>query len=139
MSKTFKKVISVTTSATTILWLSGIAALAPLAAMAATINEGDTIRVANTFDVYIAKYVGAKKFKRLILSPSVFNSYGHLSWSAIKTVTQAEMDAFTTSTLVRAVGDPKVYSLVPTPNSDSGSKQWVNMTAAEFVEKYLHS
>ncbi|KKT26564.1 MAG: Envelope glycoprotein J [Parcubacteria group bacterium GW2011_GWA2_43_9b] len=133
MSKTFKKVISVTTSATTILWLSGIAALAPLAAMAATINEGDTIRVANTFDVYIAKYVGAKKFKRLILSPSVFNSYGHLSWSAIKTVTQAEMDAFTTSTLVRAVGDPKVYSLVPTPNSDSGSKQWVNMTAEAFT------
>ena len=133
MSKTFKKVISVTTSATTILWLSGIAALAPLAASAATINEGDAIRVADTFDVYIAKYVGAKKFKRLILSPSVFNSYQHLSWSAIKTVTQAEMDSFTTSTLVRAVGDPKVYSLVPIANSDNGSKQWVNMTSEAFI------
>ena len=135
MSKTFKKVISVSTSVTTILWLSGVAALAPLAASAAVagILEGDTIRVANTLDVYIVKYMGAKNFKRLVLSPSVFNSYQHLSWSRIKTVTQAQMDQFTTSTLVRAVGDPKVYSLVPVPNSDNGSKQWVNMTAEAFT------
>lgn len=135
MSNTFKKVISVTTSVTTIVWLSGVAALAPLAASAAVagINEGDTIRVANTLDVYIVKYMGAKQFKRLILSPSVFNSYKHLSWGAIKTVTQAQMDAFTTSDLVRAVGDPKVYRLIPTPNSDNGSKQWVNMTAEAFT------
>lgn len=131
MSKTFKKVVSVTTSVTTILWLSGVAALAPMAAFAATINEGDTIKVANNPDVYIAKYVGAKKFKRLILNPSVFNSYKHLSWGAIKTVTQAEMDAFTTSDLVRALGDSKVYKLVP--NGDVGSKQWVNMTAEAFT------
>lgn len=132
MSKTFKKVVSVTTSVTTILWLSGVAALAPMAAMAATtINEGDTIRVANTFDIYIAKYVGAKKFKRLILNPAVFNSYQHLSWSAVKTVTQAEMDSFVTSDLVRALGDAPVYKLVP--NGDEGSKQWVNMTAEAFT------
>lgn len=135
MSNTFKKVISMTTSVTTILWLSGVAALAPMAAMAtvAGINEGDTIRVANTLDVYIVKYMGAKQFKRLILSPSVFNSYKHLSWSAIKTVTQAQMDQFTTSELVRAVGDQKVYRLIPTANSDNGSKQWVNMTAEAFT------
>ncbi|MBU2037445.1 hypothetical protein KJ866_04605, partial [Patescibacteria group bacterium] len=131
MSKTFKKAISVTTSVTTILWLSGVAALAPMAAMAATINEGDTIRVAGTFDVYIAKYVGSKMFKRLILNPAVFNSYGHLSWGAVKTVTQAEMDAFTTSDLVRALGDAPVYKLIP--NGDVGSKQWVNMTAEAFT------
>jgi len=131
MSKKLQKVISVTTSVTTILWLSGIAALAPMAAMAATINEGDTIRVANTFDVYIAKYVGAEKFKRLILNPAVFNSYKHLSWGAVKTVTQAEMDAFTTSDLVRALNDTKVYKLIP--NGDEGSKQWVNMTAEAFT------
>lgn len=133
MSKRLQKVVSVTTSITTILWLSGVAAFAPMAAFAATINEGDTIRVANTLDIYIAKYVGAKKFKRLILSPSVFNSYGHLSWSAVKTVTQAEMDAFTTSDLVRALGDQKVYKLTPTANSDNGGKQWLNMTAEAFT------
>ncbi len=131
MSKKIQKVISVTTSITTILWISGIAALAPMTAMATTINEGDTIKTASNPDVYIAKYVGSKKFKRLILNPSVFNSYKHLSWSAIKTVTQAEMDAFTTSDLVRALGDAKVYKLVP--NGDVGTKQWVNMTAEAFT------
>lgn len=126
-----QKVVSVTTSVTTILWLSGLAALAPMSAMAVTINEGDTIRVANTFDVYIAKYVGSKMFKRLILNPDVFNSYQHLSWGAVKTVTQAQMDALTTSSLVRALGDTKVYQL--TPNGDVGTKQWLNMTAEAFT------
>jgi hypothetical protein len=102
-----------------------------MAAMAATINEGDTIKVADNPDVYIAKYVGSKKFKRLILNPDVFNSYKHLSWSKIKTVTQAEQDAFTVSDLVRALGDAKVYKL--TPNGDVGTKQWLNMTAEAFT------
>ncbi|PIV38747.1 MAG: hypothetical protein COS30_00375, partial [Candidatus Portnoybacteria bacterium CG02_land_8_20_14_3_00_45_8] len=127
MSKKLQKVVSATASVTTILWLSGIAALAPMAAFAATINEGDIIKTATNPDVYVAKYVGAKKFKRLILNPTVFNSYGHLKWSNLKTVTQAEMDAFTTSDLVRALGDAPVYKLIP--NGDVGSKQWVNMTA----------
>lgn len=133
MSKKFQKIVSVTTSVATILWVSGIGMLAPLAVSATTINEGDTIKTASNPDVYIAKYVGSKMFKRLILSPSVFNSYKHLSWGAIKTVTQAEMDQFTESMLVRAVNDPKVYKLTPTPSSDDGQKQWVNMTAEQFT------
>ena len=131
MSKRLQKVVSVTTSVTTILWLSGVAAFAPMAAFAATINEGDIIKTATNPDVYIAKYVGAKKFKRLILNPDVFNSYGHLKWSNLKTVTQAEMDAFTTSDLVRALNDTKVYKLIP--NGDVGTKQWMNMTAEAFT------
>jgi len=102
-----------------------------MAAFAATINEGDIIKTATNPDVYIAKYVGAKKFKRLILNPAVFSSYGHLKWSNLKTVTQAEMDAFTTSDLVKALGDTKVYKLVP--NGDVGTKQWLNMTAEAFT------
>ncbi|MCX6741525.1 MAG: hypothetical protein NTY61_03965, partial [Candidatus Parcubacteria bacterium] len=131
MSKRLQKVVSVTTSVTTILWLSGVAAFAPMAAFAATINEGDIIKTASNPDVYIAKYVGAKKFKRLILNPAVFSSYGHLKWSNLKTVTQAEMDAFTTSDLVKALTDTKVYKLVP--NGDVGTKQWLNMTAEAFT------
>ncbi len=131
MSKKLQKAISVTTSVTTILWLSGVAALAPMAAFAATINEGDIIKTATNPDVYIAKYVGSKSFKRLILNPDVFNSYGHLKWSNLKTVTQAEMDAFTTSELVRALGDTKVYKLIP--NGDVGTKQWMNMSAEAFT------
>jgi len=136
MSK-FKKIISITTSITTIAMVSGIAMLAPLAASAtvAGINEGDIMKTAASPDVYIAKYVGSKMFKRLILSPSVFNSYGHLKWSNLKTVSQATLDQFTLSTLVRAsvAGDPKVYNLAPVPNSDEGGKHWVNMTAEQFT------
>jgi hypothetical protein len=134
MSK-FKKIVSITTSITTIAMVSGIAMLAPLAANATIggLAEGAIFKTAASPDVYIAKYVGSKAFKRLILSPSVFNSYGHLKWSNIQTVDQATMDAFKVSTLVRAVGDPKVYDLAPVPNSDSGGKHWVNMTADQFT------
>jgi len=134
MSKKLQKIVSITTSVATIAWVSGIGMLAPIAANAVvgSVPEGALIRVANTLDVYIAKYVGAKAFKRLILSPSVFNSYQHLSWNNIMTVSQATMDQFTISTLVRAVGDPKVYNLAPVANSDSGGKHWVNMAAEQF-------
>ncbi len=104
--------------------------------------DGDVIRNPDAegmaqFDVYIAKIVGTKLFKRLILSPHIFESYGHLEWSNIKLVDTAAMDSYTTSNLVRAwdptadLDDPKVYKL--TPDGDTGTKQWLNMTAAEFV------
>ncbi|KKS68929.1 MAG: hypothetical protein UV40_C0039G0002 [Parcubacteria group bacterium GW2011_GWA1_42_7] len=131
MSKNIQKIVSVTTSIATMAVMSGIGMLAPLAVSAATINEGDTIREASNPDVYIVKYVGAKKFKRLILNPQVFESYGHLSWNNIKIVSQAEMDSFTTSELVRALGDTKVYKLIP--NGDIGTKQWMNMSAEAFT------
>jgi hypothetical protein len=135
MSKKLQKTISIFTSVTTILWLSGIAMLAPIQVSAVDIADGDLIRNPNAegmaqFDVYIVKIVGEKKFKRLILSPHVFESYGHLKWENIKDVDQATMDSFTTSDLVRADGDTKVYKL--TADGDTGTKQWLNMTAEEF-------
>jgi len=135
MSKKIQKIVSITASVTTIAWMSGIAMLAPLAVNAAVagIAEGALIKTAASPDVYIVKYVGAKQFKRLILSPSVFNSYKHLSWNNIKTVSQATMDSFVVSQLVRAEGDPKVYQLADVPNSDEGGKHWVNMTADAFT------
>jgi len=94
-----------------------------------TIAEGALIRAIGDIDIYIVKYVGAKQFKRLILSPSVFNSYQHLRWGDVKDVAQSVVDSFTTSELVRAVGDPKVYKLYPA--GDTGQKRWIK-TAAGF-------
>jgi len=102
---------------------------APTAVDTSSIKEGALIRATGDIDVYIVKYVGAKKFKRLILSPSVFKSYQHLKWSDVKVVSKSTLDAFTTSELVRAVGDPKVYKLYPA--GDTGEKRWVE-TAAGF-------
>ncbi len=107
-----------------------------------TIVDGDLIRNPNAegmaqFDIYIVKLVGDKKFKRLILSPHVFESYEHFDkngngnpWDDVVDVAQSVMDEQTTSDLVRAVGDSKVYRL--TASGDTGTKRWMNMTATQF-------
>ena len=105
------------------------------------IVDGDLIKTAASFDIYIVKLKNSKKFKRLILNPAIFNSYGHLSWNKVKTVSQAVQDAYTESTLVIEVNpdgsvfDPKVYSVTSSLNADVGVKHWLNMTAAQFVTK----
>ncbi len=111
-------------------------------AHAQTINDGDTVRVTGSIDVYIVKIVGAKKFKRLVLNPQIFNSYGQLSWSAIKDVDQATMNEFTDSNLVQHVNaqgvvvDPKIYAITSSANNydpnKTGTKRWLNITGAQF-------
>ena len=103
-----------------------------------TIVDGDLIRNLNaegmaSLDIYIVKLVGTKKFKRLILSPHVFESYEHLNWEDVKDVNQETMDVYTISNLIRAVGDDKVYELFP--SGDTGTKKWLNITAEEFVNQ----
>jgi hypothetical protein len=93
--------------------------------------DGALIRQNGGIDVYIIKYVGAKKFKRLILNPSVFANYGHLKWSDIKDIDRLVLDSFITSDLVRAVGDPKVYKL--NALGDTGEKRWIK-TAENFIQ-----
>lgn len=141
MNDRMKKVVAGITTVMTALTMSGVVMLTPMVAGAVTIVDGDLMQNpsaegAAKYDVYIAKIVGSNNYKRLIVSPSVFDSYGHLSWSNIKTVDQATLDAYTTSDLSRCVDpdfgvdDPKVYKLVA--DGDAGTKQWLNMTAAEF-------
>jgi len=142
MSK-IKKPISVLTTITTIAWLSGVAMLAPMGVGAAVI-DGDIVSPDAEFtqggityypyDVFIVKIVGAKTFKRLILNPEVFESYGHLEWGNIQTISASTVEGYTTSQLVRADGETKVYKLVP--DGDVGTKEWMNMTAAEFGATY---
>ncbi|OGZ59187.1 MAG: hypothetical protein A3F94_00010 [Candidatus Spechtbacteria bacterium RIFCSPLOWO2_12_FULL_38_22] len=133
------KVIAVLTALVTIISLSGVVYLATaLQANAATFVDGDVAKTADNPDVYILKYVGAKMFKRLILNPDIFNSYGHLSWGAIKTATQAELDMYTNTNLVLEVNadgstaDPKVYAVTSAAGSDTGERRHLNVTAAEF-------
>jgi len=105
---------------------------------AQNIIDGDLVKTATNPDIYIVKIVGAKKFKRLILNPDIFNSYGHLKWSDVKTAEQATIDEFKPSELVievnadGSVADPKVYRVTATPNSDVGERRWLNISAAEF-------
>ncbi len=63
------------------------------------IPEGAVVKTANNPDVYIIKYKNGKQFKRLVLNPQVFESYGHLKWENILTVDQATMNLFANSDL----------------------------------------
>lgn len=103
----------------------------PVTMVADTTNilEGAIIKTADNPDVYIVKYNNNKKFKRLILSPSVFRSYGHLKWENIMTVSQETINAFITSDLVKVAGDPNTYKLYP--NGDTGEKKLL-MDVAEY-------
>jgi len=103
---------------------------APLKVRAIDILDGDLIKTTDSLDVYIVKIIGTEKFKRLILNPEIFNQYGHLKWENIKSVEQSTIDEYTTSDLVRAIGDDKVYKLYP--NGDTGEKRWVK-TADDFL------
>jgi hypothetical protein len=93
-----------------------------------TLNEGDIVKTINNPDVYIIKYKNSKQYKRLILSPSVFKSYGHLKWSNIKTVSQTQLDAYPTSNLVKVAGDSNIYAL--TPQGDTGQRQVLDNSKA---------
>lgn len=94
------------------------------------IQEGALIRSQGDIDIWIVKYVGTKKFRRLVLSPHVFDSYGHLRWDAVIEVERSILDTFVTSDLVRAESDSRVYRLFPL--GDSGIKRWIS-TAGAFT------
>lgn len=87
------------------------------------INEGDIVKTANNPDVYIIKYKGGKQFKRLVLSPRVFESYQHLRWENIKIIPQMQMDDYEVSALVQVAGDPVLYELFP--DGDTGTRRRV--------------
>ena len=87
-----------------------------------TIQDGDAIQAHGSNDVHLVKIVNNKKFKRLILNPDVFNSYGHLSWENVKSVHPTVLNQHTTSNLVRYGGN--VYALFP--EGDTGTRRFVN-------------
>jgi len=84
------------------------------------LQEGDIVKTASSFDVYVIKYQNHKQYKRLILSPSVFSSYQHLKWENIKIVTQQQLDSYRTSNLVQVKGDGIIYQL--SPSGDTGTR-----------------
>jgi hypothetical protein len=91
-----------------------------------TINDGDIVKTANNPDVYIIKLKNGKQYRRLILSPSVFNSYGHLRWGNIKTIPSWQMNEYELSNLVQVAGDLTIYQLFP--SGDTGERRVLDTT-----------
>lgn len=106
-----------------------------LPTLALDILDGDIVKTANNPDVYIVKYLNGKSYKRLVLNPQVFQSYGHLKWSNLLTIEQSVMNSFTTSDLVRVDGQTSIYRL--TSDGDTGSKVLVSdMTGLDGSSVY---
>src|SRR3989344_3659403 len=95
--------------------------------------EGDLISASGSSDpdIYIVNQYG---YKRLFLNPTIFNFYGHLKWSNVRSVSSATRDAFPTSGLFRncEANDPKVYAVEVTAE-DGGTLHWVNITGEQAV------
>jgi len=122
---------------------SGFFHFSPTTHAVGAIVDGDLIRAQGSFDVWIVKIKVAKKFKRLILNPDIFNSYGHLKWENVKDVPSATLAEYKTSNLVievnadGSVANPKVYVVASSSNADTGERRWLNVTAEEFTGRGL--
>ncbi|MDO8558288.1 MAG: hypothetical protein Q7S09_03830, partial [bacterium] len=131
MTYRIRKAISLTTTVTTTLWMTGAAFLMPVASHAAvTINDGDIFRASNDYKVYIAKYVGGKMFKRWFVGPQMFDFYRHLSFAVVKVVDPSVAASYTESKLVRVDGDQKVWYIGNAVAGQGADKQWVTSLAA---------
>ena len=104
----------------------------PVNVSAQTIQDGDLIRATETQDIYIVKIINEKRFKRLIINPDIFDSYGHLEWENVQNVSQSVVDRYTTSNLVRRDQEQTIYRIYP--DSDSGSKAQVDLAFEQFGE-----
>lgn len=85
------------------------------------LKDGDIVKTADSFDVYIIKIKNNKLYRRLILSPSVFDSYQHLRWENLRIVSQQQLDQYVISNLVREAGDIVIYELIS--DGDTGKKR----------------
>ena len=97
------------------------------------LTEGDTIRAIGNHDVFIVNRHG---YKRVVLNPSIFNFYGHLSFSRVKDVALTTRDAFPTWGLFRncELNDPRVFALEIT-GPDIGKYHWLNMSSSQVLSE----
>lgn len=102
------------------------------------IVDGDLIQAYGDIDVYIIKIVGQKRFKRLILNPEVFESYGYLKWSDIKIVSRPTFALYQVSNIVQeinpdgSIANERLYQLFP--DGDIGIKRQIELTFDEFIQ-----
>lgn len=110
------------------------------------IIDGDLISVEGNPDVYIVKLINGKRFARLILNPTIFDSYGHLHWANIKTISARQFNTtYTISNLVREVranGEPlndRIYALYPDTTGDTGVRRLVVGELPDFHAESVYN
>ena len=133
------KVIAAFAVVATLITMSGVASFAPVPASAQqVVSDGTLIRAEGTNDVYVVKIIGSQAYKRLIVSPQIFDFYGQLSFDRIVTVSAATLNSYATSRLIIEVnpdGTPvngRVYQVTYNADTDTATKHWLDMTPSEF-------
>jgi len=97
----------------------------------AALNDGDIVQAPGRPPVFVVKVIGAKRFKRWMISPRVLAAYG-IPFSRIKLVDKAVLDRMPTSFLFRRFGDAKVYELWDIVEGSTGSRRWIP-TVTDFL------
>ena len=119
--------------------LSSVIAMDDNSAQAMSIDtprhkDGDLLRAYNTQDIYIIKITNTgKRYKRLILNPAIFESYGHLKWGNVKNVPQSTLNYYITSALIQEWGKPQSPIYRVFPDGDVGTKRQIVMKHDEFI------
>ncbi len=101
------------------------------AAELASLKDGDIVKANGNSAVFVIKIVGAKRFKRWMIAPTVLGAYG-IPLSRIQMVQQTTLDQFPTSFLMRRFGNAKVYELWDIVEGKTGSRRWIP-TVADFL------
>jgi len=126
------KLLSVTFGASLFLIISASIASAS-SPEAYGLREGEVIRAAGDFDVYIVNNFG---MKRLFLNPVIFGFYGHLGFAKVKEVSPSVRDAFPTSGYFKNCenGDDNVYALEKI-GEDAGILRHINLSSTEVIDQ----
>lgn len=98
---------------------------ASLSSNSHSLKDGDLIKTTGDNKVYVIK----GSTKRWIPSAEIFNGYGHLKWENIIEVSESILNTYAESRLIKFAQDYRVYQV----SSDGRIKQWLNMTAAQFI------
>ena len=88
------------------------------------------IREVGKIDVFLSRIANGKRFKRLLLNPTVFESYG-FDWQSVRDVGADEIERWAHSSLVHLEGDTEVWQLFP--DGDEGERRRLDLTDEQFI------
>ena len=88
------------------------------------------IREVGKIDVFLSRIANGKRFKRLLLNPTVFEGYG-FDWQSVRDVGADEIERWAHSSLVHLEGDTEVWQLFP--DGDEGERRRLDLTDEQFI------
>ena len=101
------------------------------------VKSGDRISLQGSNDQYLVWMRNGKWYKRLLINPTVLQSYRD-DWPNSKHLLvndEAQFNAIPTSTLVRSYhgnNSQRIYHLTSDPHKNTGTRYWLDVSGSEF-------